>query len=178
MRSTYSANRVPEGGLDLRLLRRNSDAERNQLRAVLFGAPAYALVTERKLPTEESVDDVLTALPPHCAAEAKYPIGVYLGTAMIGCADLIRGWPTPDTCHIGLLLLVETHQGRGYGAAAFREIERLISTWPEIARLRIAVVAANHRAFPFWERRGFVTTGSRLKNPSFVSDVVVMERPV
>jgi len=162
--------------LELRLLRHPSDEDRSQLRAVFFGAPAYALLTEGKLPSDEHVDDFLTALPPGCKAETKYPFAVCLGPAMIGCADLIRGWPKPDTCHIGLLLLAETYQGRGLGTSAFGEIERVASTWSEIRRLRIAVVDANRMAFPFWERLGFAATGSRLKNSTFVSDVVVMER--
>jgi hypothetical protein len=64
---------------------------------------------------------------------------------MIGCADVIRGYPTPDKAVIGLLLLAESWQQHGFGRAFARWSSRRLpidaitrfasaSRWPIRAR--------------------------------------------
>jgi GNAT superfamily N-acetyltransferase len=80
---------------------------------------------------------------------------------MIGCVDLLRGYPDQKTAYLGLVLLAESHQHRGLGAQAFGEVERIVSSWREISAIRGAVVASNSIVIPFWEKMGFFDTGIR-----------------
>ena len=110
------------------------------------GGPAEALTTWSGIPEGKGYDD-------------KFVFGVYAGDEMIGCADVIRAFPDPSTAHIGLLLIVEAYQGRGFGAAAYRIIESYARDWPGCLRLRLGVVRTNARVLPFWHAMGFVETG-------------------
>ena len=62
---------------------------------------------------------------------------------MIGCADVIRAYPTRDKAVIGLLLLAEPWQQQGFGRAFAALVEQAIAAWPAIARLRLGVARPN-----------------------------------
>ena len=163
--------------VELRLLRNPSEQTVTDLTEVVLGAPEYCQICEGRLPKAEDIPEMLSALPPNCQIEQKYFFGVYVGEKMIGCADVIRGWPTLNQCHIGLLLLAEKYQGQGYGKHTFTELRSCFIEWPEIKKLRIAVVESNQKAFPFWHGMGFRETGVRIKSPTFVADLVILELP-
>jgi GNAT superfamily N-acetyltransferase len=80
---------------------------------------------------------------------------------MIGCIDVIRGYPRPNTATIGLLLIAEGSQRKGIGSEAYRSIEAVIRSWRTCTTARIGVVATNSQVLPFWESLGFVSTGER-----------------
>lgn len=169
---------VAADDLELQLLRDLSSEQRAQLTAIVLGAASYSLACEGRLPCADDVEDILVALPPNCMPEAKFVFGVYRGTQMVGCADVIRGWPNATQCHIGLLLLAEPYQRKGYGGRAVAQIERVAREWPEIGSLRIAVVESNSAAFPFWSAVGFTATGQRTKSPHFIADLLIFEKPL
>lgn len=122
--------------------------------------------------------------PPGVAAEAKVVLGVFEGdgsTASLGeggaaaggdgvavdggelvaVVDLLRGYPDAAVAFVGLLQVRGGWQGRGIGRAAYRLVERYVTgSWPEVRRLRLAVVDTNAElAAPFWGRLGFEATG-------------------
>jgi hypothetical protein len=95
-------------------------AEMAALQRVLEGAPRYAERITGAPPGPADAQSTYTVLPEGKGYEDKFVYGVYAGGEMIGCADVIRGWPRPDTAHIGLLLIGARHQRGGYGRAAYR----------------------------------------------------------
>lgn len=149
-----------------------------ELTNVILSAPRFSLLCEGRLPDAGDVPEMLEALPPKVSHKSKYFYGIHLNGNLIGCIDVIRGWPENDTAHIGLLLLVEQYQGKGIGRMAFNALCRVISSWPEVEKFRIGVIATNTPAFPFWKALGFSETGEITTNPMFIDDVIIFERSV
>ena len=104
-------------------------------------------------PDPNSGADFFARLPPGKTAADKYTLGVFDGQAMVGCIDLVRGWPDEATAVIGLLLLEPAARGRGIGRQAFAAIEA------QITQLRAVVIASNDVARPCWEHLGFRVNG-------------------
>jgi RimJ/RimL family protein N-acetyltransferase len=154
-------------------------AEMAALESVLEAAPRYFQNVTGSPPGGAEAQSTFTALPPGKRYDDKFVWGLYSGDTMIGCADVIRGYPARESALIGLLLLAEDWQHRGIGRAFATLVERKIASWPEIASFRIGVVASNPEALAFWRKLGYRETGE-VKPPGsgFVSDVIVLEKPV
>jgi len=163
--------------LTLRLLT-GQPPEMAALQRVLEGAPAYFLTVTGAPPGHAEAQSTFTALPPDKGYDDKFVWGLYSGDAMIGCADVIRGYPVREKAVIGLLLLAEDWQRRGIGRAFATLVEGRIASWPEIAWFRIGVVASNSGALPFWRMLGYRETGEVKANPEFVREVIVLEKAV
>ena len=143
----------------LRALRGEPD-EMADLQRVLEGAPAYFELTTGHPPGAAEAQSLFTVLPPDGVGyDRKLDWGIVTEAGLVGCIDVLRGWPAADTAHLGLMLIDEDHVGQGIGRAAFEALERQVRQWPEITRLRAAVVATNAQVLPFWERMGFARTG-------------------
>jgi GNAT superfamily N-acetyltransferase len=119
-----------------------------------------------------------TELPAGKTEDHRYLFGVYLKAEMIGCADLLRGYPDEKTALLGLLLLSEKHHGRGRGAQAYYELEKVAQRWPEISVIRGAVIATNDLVIPFWRKLGFLDTGVRkpYRSGEVISEATVLEK--
>jgi uncharacterized protein len=151
--------------------------EMADLQRVLEGAPRYAERITGVPPGPADAQSMYTILPEGKSYEDKFVYGIYEGDAMIGCADVIRGWPRADTTHIGLLLFAERHQRRGHGRAALAAIEQEARDWGA-KRLRIGVVRTNEDVLAFWRACGFAPTGE-LKPYRYgpvASQVVILEK--
>ena len=154
-------------------------AEMAALQSVLEAAPRYFETVTGGPPGPAEAQSTFTALPPGRSYADKRVYGLYAGDALIGVADVVRGWNSPEKSIIGLLLLAEAWQGRGFGRAFATLVLRAIAEWPEIATVRVAVVRSNPGALAFWRQLGFRETGEvRAATPPFVADVVVLERPL
>jgi len=166
------------GLLALRLLT-GQPAEMAALQRVLEAAPDYFERVTGSPPGAAEAQSTFTALPPDTGYEDKFVWGLYAGETMIGCADVIRGYPARDKAVIGLLLIAEPWQGRGLGRAFAALIEQAIAAWPGIARMRIGVVASNPPALAFWRKLGYRETGEvRPAGAGFVREAIVLEKPV
>jgi RimJ/RimL family protein N-acetyltransferase len=129
------------------------------LQRVIEAAPGYAaLVTGVPLGRADA-QSTYTVLPEGKTHDDKFVYGIYVDGVMVGCVDLIRGYPDRSTAFLGLLLIGEPFQRRGVGSAAFREIERVVSNWGSCHRIRLSVLRANDRVIPFWTSLGFEATG-------------------
>jgi len=149
------------------------------LQCVLESAPGYFETVCAAPPGTAEAQSTFTALPEGKTYDDKFVWGLYSGEAMIGCADVIRGYPSRERAVIGLLLLSEGWQHRGLGRAFATLLERRIASWPEIERLRIGVVASNDGALVFWRKLGYRETGEiRPRQPGFVREVIVLEKPL
>jgi len=131
-------------------------------------------------PDPNSGAEFFERLPPGRSREHKRSLGVFDGDAMIGCIDLVRGWPDADTAVIGLLLLEPGARGRGVGRLAFDAIAAQVREWPEVNQLRAVVVESNAIARPFWERLGFCANGQTRPHEAgrVKSTAVVLMKPL
>ena len=162
----------------LRLLDGDDLADMAALQRVLEEAPGYAERVTGLPVGATDAQSTYSILPPAKSYDDKFVFGIFAGSRMIGCADLIRGWPRPDTAHVGLLLLAEPYQGKGHGRRAYEALEACIRGWGTCGRVRVGVVQTNAQALPFWRRIGFAPTGE-VKPYSYAdvrSQVVILER--
>jgi GNAT superfamily N-acetyltransferase len=158
---------------------RGERREMAELQRVLEGAPGYCKRVMGAPAGPAEAQSTYTVLPDGKTYDDKFVFGIYAGEEMVGCADVIRSWPRPDTSIIGLLLIAEAHHSRGYGRAAYAELEAAIRDWGA-KRVRAAVVRTNSQVIPFWERMGFKPTGE-VKPYSYgavVSEAIIFEKPI
>ena len=149
------------------------------MQRVFESAPRYFDVVTRLPPGSAEAQSTFTALPPGKDYDDKRVWGLYTGDQMIGCADVIRGYPVREKAIIGLLLLAEPWQRRGLGRAFALLIEKVIADWPEIATIRLGVVETNTGALAFWKKLGYVETGeAKRTDTSHVADTIVLEKPL
>jgi len=161
--------------LTLRLLTGAVD-EMAALQRVLEAAPAYFEAVTGLPPGNAEAQSTFTALPPNTDYGAKHVWGLYSGDEMVGCADVIRGYPVRGKAVIGLLLLAERWQRRGLGRAFALLIEKVIAGWPEIATLHLGVVERNAGSVAFWRKLGYTETGEVKNDQAFAGNVVVLEK--
>lgn len=162
--------------LTLRLLE-GTPAEMAALQAVFEAAPRYFEAVCGAPPGPAEAQSTFTALPPGRSYDDKRVFGLYAGEAMIGAADVVRGWNAPGKAIIGLLLIAEPWQRRGLGRAFSNLVEDAIRAWPEITTLRVGVVASNPGTLVFWRRLGYGETGEVTPvAPPLVAETVVLEK--
>jgi RimJ/RimL family protein N-acetyltransferase len=130
-----------------------------EFQRVLEGAPDYFERVMGGPPGPAEAQSDYTLLPEGKSYADKFVYGIFRKGEMVGCADVIRGYPTGDTAFIGLLLIAEANQRQGIGQAAYRQIEEQCRSWPGIQRIRLGVVETNTMVIPFWEKMGFRRTG-------------------
>jgi RimJ/RimL family protein N-acetyltransferase len=151
------------------------------LQRVVDGAAAYYLLCAGSPAGPSEATDLWQELPPGRSREHKLLCGIEVDGDWVGCADVIRGYPEEHVAFVGLLLLRDDARGRGIGRAAYEAIERLLrEQWPEIRRLRLAVLVQNEAGRRFWERAGFAATGERKPHRMGVlaSEVDLFEKPL
>lgn len=119
-------------------------------------------------------------LPPGSSRDNKHVLAIVSEGEIVGCIDVVRGFPDPATAMLGLLLVGEPWQGRGVGAAAYRALESLVAGWDGCRCVRIGVVRTNGAVLAFWRRLGFVETGEvkpYARGP-VASEIVVLSKPL
>lgn len=159
--------------LDFRPFCLGTDSDAEILFALFERAPGYSLLVEGKLPTLDDAKDELLALPPGKQFQDKCYGGYWKDGVLIGCMDLVRGYPEPDIAYLGLLLFADTHQGQGYGILALSHIRNLARSW-SCTKLRLAVIDKNVRGLRFWHREGFVEL-YRKATTEFTGDAIVLQ---
>jgi GNAT superfamily N-acetyltransferase len=160
--------------LTCRVLRPGDAADVAAVQRVLRGAPGYHLLIEGRPPSATAAADLFTELPPGRAAADKQILGFFVGQELAGCADLVRGYPSPDVAYLGLLILEDRHRGQGHGTAALAHVTQVAHSWG-CRYLRLAVIATNEHGHHFWMRQGFVEL-YRKDMPSYTGEAIVMQR--
>ena len=135
--------------------------DREPLQNLHWSAPGYSLIVHGHLPPGKSMDD-------------KFVLGIFLDGRLVGCAEVLRGYPEPEVAYIGLLLFAEAHQGQGLGRKALGEVFDLAAGWG-CGKVQLAVIASNRRAHAFWSREGF-TELRRKQVPKVTGEAIVMQR--
>jgi GNAT superfamily N-acetyltransferase len=167
------------GDVTLRLLAGEAE-EMRELQRVLEEAPTYAQRITGLPPGEADAQSTYSALPEGKSYEDKFVFGIFRGIEMVGCADLIRGYPRPATAMLGLLLVSERHQHQGIGRLAYGLLEQFVQGLGICDRIRIGVVRSNKHVIPFWTQLGFAATGELrpYRYASVSSEIVVFEKPL
>jgi GNAT superfamily N-acetyltransferase len=129
-----------------------------ELQRVLEGAPGYCERVLGGLPGPGEGQSLYTTLPEGKGYEDKFVYGIFRNGDMVGCLDVVRGYPADNVAFLGLLLIAEAHQGQGIGRAVYEQIEAHCRSWPGIRRIRLAVVETNAMVIPFWDKMGFRRT--------------------
>ena len=108
------------GAATLRLRRITGvKSERESLLKIFETAPTYHQNISGQTVNPCEAQKNFSALPAGIGPEDKFFFGIYLGNRLIGCVDLIRGYPDRKTAMLGLLLLSEEFQSKGFGAIAY-----------------------------------------------------------
>jgi RimJ/RimL family protein N-acetyltransferase len=168
-----------DSGVHLRPLA-GDEAELAELQRVLEGSPRYFEKIRGEGPAADEAHKLWSALPEGRSIREKTVFGMYAGGQLVGCAELVRGYPAPDTAIIGLLVVHESHQRRGLGTRALLQLEHALRGFPEIRRLRLGVMSTNPEAMHFWTGLGFAATGEkRPHHEGKVSSILhVFEKPL
>ena len=150
----------------------------SELQRVLEAAQAYAQRVTGSPPGRADAQSTYTILPEGKSYEDKFVFGVYLKSEMVGCVDLLRGYPEPQVAFLGLLLIAEPFQHRGIGRAAYRLAEEYIRAWSACSTVRAAVIRTNEAVLPFWLKLGLVPTGEvkPYRYSTVVSEVVILAK--
>ena len=143
---------------------------------IFLASPSYTELVEGRSPSAEDVEDFFYGKPDAKDAADKFVFGLYVGSEMVGCADVIRAYPSDDCAWIGLLIFSEAQQHRGYGTNALALINAMAQEWG-YRRLQLAAISTNPRGLAFWRREGFEEI-RRTTNQRFIGEVIVMERPI
>ncbi len=148
------------------------------LQRVLEDSSDYLYRVTGHPPGGADAQSTFTILPEGKSYDDKFVYGIYLAGRMVGCADVIRAYPTEETAVLGLLLVAEPYQRKGIGTAAYRLLENDIYAWAGIARVRIGVVRTNDQVLPFWKKLGFVETGEvkPYRYDKLVSETLILEK--
>ena len=129
------------------------------LQRLLEQAPRYAQIATLKPVSPSAAADILAALPPGKTYRDKFVLGVFNDYKLVGCIDLIRGYPSESVAYVGLLLIAEPYEGSGFGAQAFERVFDVVASWPTCTAIKIGVLANNEKAVRFWSKLGFAPTG-------------------
>jgi RimJ/RimL family protein N-acetyltransferase len=159
----------------------SDEGEMRALQEVLEAAPDYSQRVSGGPPGPAEAQSLFSALPPEKSYDDKFVLGFYREPhEIIGCADVIRGYPNRETAMLGLLLLKEEEQGKGQGREAFKQVETLCLSWPETTKIRIGVVTTIAGVLDFWKKMGFEETGARrpFRHGSVQCETIVLEKAI
>lgn len=166
--------------MQLKILDKSNLNDIKNVQIVLEAAPKYSLNVSGHHQSANAASEVFAALPNGFDYKNKFVFGIEVDADIVGCIDVLRGFPNTQTAMLGLLLLSEKYQGKGFGKTAYQALESMIKEWDEIKTIRISVVVSNSEVLPFWEKLGFRESGVRrpYKNGSITSETISLEKPV
>jgi GNAT superfamily N-acetyltransferase len=157
-----------------RLLNAEDPEDVRILQVLHEAAPGYSRIVHGRDPGGREALETFHALPPGKTLADKFVLGFFLGPELVGCAELIRGYPQPEHAYVGLMLFSEAHQNKGLGPKAMAQIALVAARWG-CPWIRLAVIATNTRAHAFWLRQGF-TEVFRKTIPGVTGEAIVMQR--
>lgn len=130
------------------------------LQALIEADPDYVLRVSGRPPGRDEAQDLLADRPPHVSEDRKVVLGAFRDDALVAVIDVVRGWPDPETAYVGLLQVRAGSKGQGVGRHAHALLLDWLARWPEVTRLRAAIVETNAaEAEPFWAALGYTPSG-------------------
>lgn len=127
---------------------------------LLEAAPDYTRRTQARDVAPTDGTGVLTAVPPGLDPRAKTVLGLCDDAgSLLALADVLHGWPEPDTARIGLLLVRQDAQGAGLGRLLHETLLAQVRLHAGLRLVRAGIVSTNAEvAVPFWQRMGYRPT--------------------
>lgn len=135
--------------------------------------PEYFLTVKGRRPEVRDAVDALTSVPPGRGCTKVFG-GYFLANELIGCSDLVFGYPDRFVAYIGLLLFREDMQSNGYGSWAHRTLcEAAVSKG--YRRMRLSIIDTNAKAKQFWIVQGYREIATQ-HTEHYTGDILVLER--
>ncbi len=131
-------------------------------------------------PNSSDAQNLLEEAPEGKTATDKTLIGIYSSSGnLIGVLDAVQNHPESGDWWLGLLLIDPSCRGKGLGRNIYLAFEEWISQ-AGATNIYLGVVEANHRAFSFWQRMGFVMIKRRppRKFGNLDQVVIVMKKEI
>jgi RimJ/RimL family protein N-acetyltransferase len=163
--------------VELRLLT-GERSEMEALQEVLEDSSDFLYRITGHPPGQADAQSTYSILPEGKSYDDKFVYGIYQGDQMVGCADVIRGYPKEDTTLLAVLLVRESYQGKGIGTVAYGLLEDAIKSWEGVRFIQVQMVRTNEQALPFLRRLGFRETGEvkPYRYDKLVSEVIILEK--
>lgn len=164
--------------IELKILK---DCEKNitEVQRVLEEAPTYSLNISGSLPSPGEAKEMFSEIPNGRSFDDKFIFGIYLDNKMIGCMALLRGYPNETTVMLGLLLLSEKYQRKGFGTQAHKKLEEIIKGWGNFEKIRIGVLITNQEILPFWKKMGYTETVRKpYKHGDIETEVITLDKMI
>ncbi|AXI02778.1 GNAT family N-acetyltransferase [Aquirhabdus parva] len=162
--------------LSLRQLSASNPQDIDALLLLFEQASDYFHIIEDRPPEYNDAYLTLTELPLLKGIEDKRCMGFYLDHLLVGCIDMIRGYPETHIAYLGLILFSENYQRQGLGKKGVEYATQMSKSWG-CTMLRLAVIETNQLAFSFWQRQGFKEI-YRKSLLQYTGQAIVMERHI
>ena len=152
--------------------------DRAAVQALAEACEDYYLETDGHRPGPAEAHSILSEAPEGRDARDKHVFGLRDSNGLAALADVVHGWPDPETWMIGLLLVSPDHRDHGLGGHLVEELAQEAAA-AGAGRLRVGVLAERAAAVRFWERHGFRTVEAQVhETESGAHDLLVMVREV
>lgn len=159
--------------LEVREMNGDSQKDIDDLFRLYEGTPGYFQIVKGRNPEIRDAVEALTAVPPGCGFKKMFA-GYYLANELVGCSDIVFGYPDRFAAYLGLLLFREDMQSHGYGSFAHRKLcEAAVSKGYQ--RMRLSIIETNARAAQFWANKGYREIATR-RAESYTGKIVILER--
>lgn len=147
------------------------------LQHILLSVPDYWQRIWGEQPKDDAAQETFRMLPPDLRdPDSKMIYGIFEDDRIVGCIDLVQGWPDSNTMMIGLLIITPTRQRRGIGKHALFQVEQMAKDL-QLKKLRLGVIATNDHILPLYQMLGFSETG---RKPFFEkqvrSEAIILEK--
>lgn len=137
----------------LRLLTR---ADFPLIQPVFDACKDYALMQDGQPFPSDAAELEFDELPPGLVKESKRIFAIEQPERkVVGLIEGLRGYPSPTTWFIGLMLIVPETRSTGLGAVALAALEHYARSVDACTEVELAVLKVNHQGLRFWEQHGF-----------------------
>ncbi len=121
----------------------------------------------KRVPTKESLTDIITKLPEGVDSKDKFFVGFFdRDENLVAVMDLITGYPESDDAFIGWFMVDAVIQGQGIGSRIFADV-RAAMKGLNYDYLSLGCVEKNEEAIAFWTAQGFTPTGDVTDNEDY-----------
>lgn len=127
--------------------------------SIFESSPKYFLHVEGKLPSIATVHEALNCRPITTIPEYEKKFLIIRSEGRpIGTAELHLNHPEKGVAYIGLLLIREDLNGKGFGRKAYCALERYLYERHDVCVVRLGV-SDDHDVSGFWTKLGFRSNG-------------------
>lgn len=113
----------------------------------------------------------MKALPPGKTFDDKYYIGFWDGKVLVAIMDLVVRYPDEKTAFIGLFMMEQSVQKRGWGSRMIEECGCSLRT-EGFSFLRLGYAKGNSQSEHFWKKNGFHDVGIEKQKDRYVAVVL------